>query len=405
MTLDEQMNFLNEGVAELIRPEELRTRLTQAAETGKPLRVKAGFDPTAPDLHLGHTVMLRRMRRFQDLGHDVIFLIGDFTSLIGDPSGRSATRKPLSREEVARNAETYKEQVFKILQPEKTTITFNSQWMIPFSSEQFLELAARYTVARMLERDDFTNRLNKKQPISIHELMYPLIQGYDSVVLHADVEMGGTDQKFNLLVGRELQKEFGQDPQVLLMLPILEGLDGVQKMSKSLGNYIGIQEPATEIFGKIMSISDELMYRYYELCTDLTLAQVGQMRKEIVKGKLHPKVAKADLAKRIVQDFHSVEAANKAEEEFNRIFSQRLSPGRMDEKRIPIAHEKVRLSKLMVQSGVASSVGEAVRLIAQEAVTLNNQRITDVKAEVDCSRPTSSVLKVGKRRFVKVIVE
>ena len=405
MTLDEQMNFLNEGVAELIRPEEFRTRLTRSAETGKPLRVKAGFDPTAPDLHLGHTVMLRRMRRFQDLGHNVIFLIGDFTSLIGDPSGRSVTRKPLSREEITRNAETYKEQVFKILQPEKTTITFNSRWMIPFSSEQFLELAARYTVARMLERDDFTNRLNKKQPISIHELMYPLIQGYDSVVLQADVEMGGTDQKFNLLVGRELQKEFGQDPQVLLMLPILEGLDGVQKMSKSLGNYIGIQEPATEIFGKIMSISDELMYRYYELCTDLTLTQVGQMRRKIAGGKLHPKVAKSDLAKLIVQDFHSVEAANKAEEEFNRIFSQKRSPERMDEKRMPIVHGKVRLSKLMVQSGVATSVGEAVRLISQEAVTLNNQRVTDVKAEVDCSQPTSSVLKVGKRRFVKVIVE
>ncbi len=259
MTIEEQLSFLQQGVSELIRPEELRERLVRSAQTAMPLRIKAGFDPTAPDLHLGHTVMLRSMRRFQDLGHTVIFLIGDFTGLIGDPSGRSATRKPLTREEVAENAETYRQQVFKVLDPERTVIDFNSRWMMPFSSEQFLALAARYTVARMLERDDFSKRLKKSQPVAIHELLYPLIQGYDSVVLQADVEMGGTDQKFNLLVGRELQREYGQDPQVLLMLPLLEGLDGVQKMSKSLGNYIGIQEPASEIFGKVMSISDDLM--------------------------------------------------------------------------------------------------------------------------------------------------
>ena len=297
MTVEEQLAFLQQGAAELIRPEELRARLARSAETGRRLRIKAGFDPTAPDLHLGHTVMLRSMRRFQDLGHTVIFLIGDFTGLIGDPSGRSATRKPLSREQVAENAETYKQQVFKILDPEKTTIDFNSRWMTPFSSEQFLKLASRYTVARMLERDDFSKRLKKSQPVAIHELIYPLVQGYDSVVLEADVEMGGTDQKFNLLVGRELQREYGQEPQVLLMLPLLEGLDGVQKMSKSLGNAIGIQEPASEIFGKVMSISDALMYRYYELCTDLSSSEIDRIRKQVAEGSLHPKAAKVDLAK------------------------------------------------------------------------------------------------------------
>ncbi len=405
LTVDEQLSFLQEGVAELIRPEELRARLARSAETGKPLRVKAGFDPTAPDLHLGHTVMLRQMRRFQDLGHTVIFLIGDFTGLIGDPSGRSATRKPLSREEVAQNAETYKQQVFKILDPEKTIIDFNSRWMTSFSSEQFLGLTGRYTVARMLERDDFSKRLKKMQPISIHELMYPLIQGYDSVVLGADVEMGGTDQKFNLLVGRDLQREYGQEPQVLLMLPLLEGLDGVQKMSKSLGNYIGIQEPPSEIFGKVMSISDTLMYRYYELCTDLSSSEIDRMGRAVAEGRRHPKAAKVDLAKRIVRDFHSHQAADKAEEEFNRVHSQRLLPDQMEEKRLPLSPQKVRLSKLMVRVGLANSVAQAVRLITQDAVTLNNQRVTDVKAEMDFSSPSSSILKVGKRGFVKVIVQ
>ena len=405
MTIEEQLSFLQQGVSELIRPEELRERLVRSAQTAIPLRIKAGFDPTAPDLHLGHTVMLRSMRRFQDLGHTVIFLIGDFTGLIGDPSGRSATRKPLTREEVAENAETYKQQVFKVLDPEKTVIDFNSRWMMPFSSEQFLTLAARYTVARMLERDDFSKRLKRSQPVAIHELLYPLIQGYDSVVLQADVEMGGTDQKFYLLVGRELQREYGQDPQVLLMLPLLEGLDGVQKMSKSLGNYIGIQEPASEIFGKVMSISDDLMYRYYELCTDLSSPEVDRIRNQVAQGRLHPKAAKVDLAKRIVREFHSRQAADRAEEEFHRIYSQRLLPDKMEEKRLPVSRERLRLSKLMVRVGLAASVGQAVRLISQDAVSLNQERVTDVKAEMDCSQPSSSVLKVGKRGFVKVIVE
>lgn len=405
MTVEEQLTFLQQGVAELIRPEDLRARLVRSAESGRPLRIKAGFDPTAPDLHLGHTVMLRSMRRFQDLGHTVIFLIGDFTGLIGDPSGRSATRKPLTREEVAENAETYKQQVFKVLDPEKTVIDFNSRWMMPFSSEQFLALAARYTVARMLERDDFSKRLKRSQPVAIHELLYPLIQGYDSVVLQADVEMGGTDQKFNLLVGRELQREYGQAPQVLVMLPLLEGLDGVQKMSKSLGNTIGIQEPALEIFGKVMSISDDLMYRYYELCTDLTSPEVGRIRNRVAQGSLHPKAAKVDLAKRIVREFHSHQAADRAEEEFHRIHSQRLLPDKMEEKRLPVSQERLRLSKLMVRVGLAASVGQAVRLISQDAVSLNQEKVTDVKAEMDCSQPSSSVLKVGKRGFVKLIVE
>jgi len=405
MTVEEQLIFLQQGVAELIRPEELRVRLVRSVESGRPLRVKAGFDPTAPDLHLGHTVMLRSMRRFQDLGHTVIFLIGDFTGLIGDPSGRSATRKPLTREEVAENAETYKQQVFKVLDPGKTVIDFNSRWMMPFSSEQFLALAARYTVARMLERDDFSKRLKRSQPVAIHELLYPLVQGYDSVVLRADVEMGGTDQKFNLLVGRELQREYGQDPQVLVMLPLLEGLDGVQKMSKSLGNYIGIQEPASEIFGKVMSISDDLMYRYYELCTDLTSPEVDRIRNRVARGSLHPKAAKVDLAKRIVREFHSRQAADRAEEEFHRIHSQRLLPDNMEEKRLPVSQERLRLSKLMVRVGLAASVGQAVRLISQGAVSLNQEKATDVKAEMDCSQPSSSVLRVGKRGFVKVIVE
>lgn len=405
MTVEEQLSFLQQGVAELIRPEELRAKLVRSEESGEPLRIKAGFDPTAPDLHLGHTVMLRSMRRFQDLGHTVIFLIGDFTGLIGDPSGRSATRKPLTREEVAENAQTYKQQVFKVLDPEKTVIDFNSRWMMPFSSEQFLTLASRYTVARMLERDDFSKRLKKSQPVAIHELLYPLIQGYDSVVLQADVEMGGTDQKFNLLVGRELQREYGQAPQVLLMLPLLEGLDGVQKMSKSLGNYIGIQEPASEIFGKVMSISDDLMYRYYELCTDLSSPEVDRIRRRVARGSLHPKAAKVDLAKRIVREFHSRQAADRAEEEFHRIHSQRLLPDTMEEKRLPVSQERLRLSKLMVRVGLAASVGQAVRLITQDAVSLNQEKVTDVKAEMDCSRPSSAVLKVGKRGFVKVIVE
>ena len=405
MTVDEQLKLLSEGATEIIRLEDLRFRLKRSLETGIPLRIKAGFDPTAPDLHLGHTVMLRKMRQFQDLGHSIIFLIGDFTGLIGDPTGQSITRKQLSKEEVLQNAETYKNQVFKILRPEKTTVEFNSRWMSSLSSNEFLELSSHSTVARMLERDDFSKRLKKKQPISIHELLYPLIQGFDSVILKADVELGGTDQKFNLLMGRELQKEYGQDPQVVFMLPILEGLDGVKKMSKTLGNSIGIQELPTKIFGKVMSIPDGLMYRYYELCTNLTSTEICKIKKDVQGGGLHPKDAKSKLAKMIVRDFHSVQAAKQAEEEFNRIFVQRLSPSSMPEKKLTTSQQKLRLSKLIVQWGLAASVAEAGRLITQEAVTINKQKVTDLKAEIDFSQPSISVLRVGKHRFLKVIVE
>ena len=309
MTVDEQLAYLTKGAEETIRMEELRAKLERAAKTGRPLRVKAGFDPTAPDIHLGHTVLIRKLKHFQDLGHTVIFLIGDFTGLIGDPSGRNATRPPMTREEIAANAETYKAQVFKILDAQKTVVDFNSRWLGALTSFDWVTLCSKYTVARMLERDDFSKRMKEQRPIAIHELLYPLGQGYDSVALEADVELGGTDQKFNLLVGRTLQQEYGQEPQVIMTMPILEGLDGVQKMSKSLGNYVGINEPAPEMFGKIMSISDELMWRYYLLLTDLTPAQIEEMKQAVAAGTLHPREAKRSLAHRIVAEFHGEDAA------------------------------------------------------------------------------------------------
>ena len=350
-------------------------------------------------------MLIRKLKHFQDLGHTVIFLIGDFTGMIGDPSGRNVVRKQLSREEVAQNADTYKEQVFKILDPQKTVLDFNSRWMLSLSSEDFIRLASHYTVARMLERDDFHNRLKNNQPISIHEMLYPLVQGYDSVALNADVELGGTDQKFNLLVGRELQKEYGQEPQVVLTMPILEGLDGVQKMSKSLNNYIGIKDSPQEMFGKIMSVSDDLMFRYYELCTDLRGSEINGLRQDIISGKKHPRMVKVELAKRIIGDFHSPEAALAAEQEFNRIFREKLDPENLEEKRLHQAQEKIRLAKLIAQFGLAPSVAEANRLIEQGAVTWNNERVSSIRAELDCSVPVTHILKVGKRRFVKVVVE
>jgi tyrosyl-tRNA synthetase len=350
-------------------------------------------------------VLIRKLKHFQDLGHTVIFLIGDFTGMIGDPSGRNVARKQLSRDEVVQNADTYKEQVFKILDPQKTVLDFNSRWMLPLSSEDFVRLASHYTVARMLERDDFHNRLKNNQPISIHEILYPLVQGYDSVALNADVELGGTDQKFNLLVGRELQKEYGQEPQVVLTMPILEGLDGVQKMSKSLNNSIGIKDSPQEMFGKIMSISDELMFRYYELCTDLRVSAINGLRQDILSGKKHPRMVKVELAKRIICDFHSPEAALAAEQEFNRIFREKRDPEDIEEKRLHQAPDKVRLAKLIAQFGLAPSVAEANRLIEQGAVTWNNERVSSIRAELDCSVPVTHILKVGKHRFVKVVVE
>src|ERR687884_213093 len=326
MTIDEQLAYLRKGTVEIIREEDLRTKLEKSARTGVPLRIKLGADPTAPDIHLGHTVVIRKLRAFQELGHTVIFLIGDFTGLIGDPSGKSATRPQLTRAEINANAETYKQQIFKLLDPEKTVIDFNSRWMDALGSDGFIRLASHVTVKQILERDDFQKRLSEERPVALHELLYPLTQAYDSVALEADVELGGTDQKFNLLVGRNLQREYGQEPQVALITPLLEGTDGVQKMSKSLGNYIGINESPSEMFGKLMSISDELMWRYYELLTDLRPDEIAEMRAAAESGQRNPRDLKVELAKRIITDFHSAEDAEKAEEEFNRIFRDKQAP-------------------------------------------------------------------------------
>jgi tyrosyl-tRNA synthetase len=404
LTISEQLTYLSKGAVDILRSEELKAKLERAAQTGGRLRVKAGFDPTAPDLHLGHTVLLRKLKHFQDLGHTVIFLIGDFTGMIGDPSGRNVTRKQLSRAEVLQNAETYKQQVFKILDPEKTVLDFNSRWMSAMKSDDFIRLASHYTVARMLERDDFASRLERNQPISIHELLYPLVQAYDSVALRADVELGGTDQKFNLLVGRELQKEYQQEPQVIMTMPILVGLDGVQKMSKSLNNYIGINESAREMFGKLMSIPDDRMYDYYELCTDMKSRDVSLLRQSLLEGKKHPREAKVELAKLIIRDFHSGQEADQAEEEFNRVFQQKLHPEEIEERRLSASVEKIRLTKLIAQLGLANSVTEANRLIEQDAVMMNDQKVSNVKAELDLSQEATYVLKVGKRRFLKLVI-
>ncbi|HNT02088.1 MAG TPA: tyrosine--tRNA ligase, partial [Candidatus Saccharicenans sp.] len=335
--VEEQMKLLKKGAVEIIQEEDLIRKLERSRKENKPLRVKAGFDPTAPDIHLGHTVLLRKMKHFQELGHEVIFLIGDFTGLIGDPSGRSATRPAMTREEINKNAETYKQQVFKILDPEKTIIDFNSRWLGKLTSFEIIKLTSRYTVARILERDDFTKRIKAGLPISVHELLYPLMQAYDSVALQADVELGGTDQTFNLLVGREIQREYGQEPQVVLTVPLLEGLDGVEKMSKSLGNYVGINEPPEEMFGKLMSISDELMFRYYELLTDVETEQIEKWQKEAKEGQINPRDLKAQLAKMIVADFWGEELARKAAEEFDRIFKHKDLPSEIEEKVIELS--------------------------------------------------------------------
>jgi tyrosyl-tRNA synthetase len=399
--VQEQLERIRRGAVEIIREEELLEKLKRAQKTGKPLRVKAGFDPTAPDIHVGHTVLIRKLKHFQDLGHVVIFLIGDFTGLIGDPSGRSVTRKQLSKEAVLENAETYKQQIFKILHPEKTIIDFNSRWMSQLGSEGFVRLCSRYTVARMLEREEFSNRMKSQQPIAMHELLYPLVQGYDSVALEADVELGGTDQTFNLLVGRDLQREYGQESQVVLTTALLEGLDGVQKMSKSLGNYIGINEPPNEQFGKVMSISDELMFRYYELLTDVPLAELQKLRADIAAGHRHPMDAKADLAVRIITDYHGAPAAELAREEFNRVFRKHETPEDIETKNISIPLP-IRLTKLLASVNLAPSITEAQRLIESGAVHVNGERITDPKAEI--SAPGEYLFKVGKRRFLKLLV-
>ncbi len=401
--VEEQLKLLKKGAVEIIQEEDLVRKLERSRKENRPLRVKAGFDPTAPDIHLGHTVLLRKMKHFQELGHEVIFLIGDFTGLIGDPSGRSATRPAMTREEINRNAETYKQQVFKILDPQKTIIDFNSRWLGALSSFDIIKLTSKYTVARILERDDFTKRFKAGLPISVHELLYPLMQAYDSVALRADVELGGTDQKFNLLVGREIQREYGQEPQVILTMPLLEGLDGVEKMSKSLGNYVGINEPPEEIFGKLMSISDQLMYRYYELLTDISSEQIESWKQQAGEGKVNPRDLKAGLARMIVSDFWGQEAGKRAAEEFDRIFKNKDLPSEMEEKIVETSGAETlpELVELMVNLGIVSSRGEAKRLIRQGGVYIDGRRVEDLEHRLDGAR-TEQILKIGKRKFYRL---
>ena len=439
--VDEQLAYIKKGSAEIIREAELRAKLEKSRVTGKPLRVKLGMDPTAPDLHLGHTVVLRKLKHFQDLGHTVIFLIGDFTGMIGDPTGRSATRPPLSREQIEQNAETYKAQVFKILDEQKTVVDFNRRWFAKFTADDFIRLAAKYTVSQMLEREDFHKRFLEEKPIAVHELLYPLAQGYDSVALEADVELGGTDQKFNLLVGRELQRAYGQEPQVVLTTPILEGLDGVQKMSKSLGNAIGIHEPPLEIYGKIMSISDEIMWRYYELLTDVSTSEIETMKRES-----HPMQAKKDLARRIVADFHSAEAAAKAGEDWAKQFQKREVPeeaekvtvqvrlievqGAADQTKPLTAYEEqpskilclpdertvetslkddlgkvktIRVEKLLLQLRMVSSTTEGSRKLKEDAVTINGEKMKGRYFAL-VSVPSEALVRVGRKLKIASIV-
>jgi tyrosyl-tRNA synthetase len=402
MTIDEQLEFLRKGTVEIVREGDLRAKLERSAREGVPLRVKLGADPTAPDIHLGHTVVIRKLRHFQQLGHTVIFLIGDFTGLIGDPSGKSATRPQLTREEIGANAETYKRQIFKLLDPERTEIRFNSEWMDRLGSDGFIRLASRVTVKQILERDDFQKRLAEERPVALHELLYPLTQAYDSVALKADVELGGTDQKFNLLMARNLQREYAQEPQAAVIMPLLEGTDGVQKMSKSLGNYVGIDEPPQEMFGKLMSITDDLMWRYYELLTDTPPADIARMR-ERAAGAENPRDFKVALAKRVITDFHSREAADAAEDEFNRLFRRKEVPDGISTVEVETGGGPWALPRLLVSTGLAPSVAEARRLIEQGGVRVNGERQTNSSGIVFTINADDEILlQVGKRRFLRV---
>lgn len=404
---EEQFEYIKKGCVEIIQEGELKAKLKRSLEEKKALKVKLGFDPTAPDIHLGHTVVIRKMKHFQDLGHDVIFLIGDFTGLIGDPSGRSATRPPMTREQIKQNAETYKSQIFKILDPEKTIIDFNSRWLGKLTSFEIIKLASKYTVARILERDDFSNRLKNGIPISVHEILYPIMQAYDSVALKADVELGGTDQKFNLLVGREIQRGFQQEPQVIITMPLLEGLGGVEKMSKTLNNHVGITEPPGEIYGKIMSISDPLMFRYYELLTDESLMQIEKWKREVKENKIHPKDLKSQLGQTIVSDFWGEEDAKKAAQEFERIFKHKEIPEEIEAIEIKSGKAKriedISLIELLVDRSIFSSRGEAKRMIRQGGVYLDGQRIEDISIKIDLAQKSKLILKIGKRKFYKLI--
>ena len=421
LSAKEQFDIIKRGSVEIIVEDDLLKKLERAITTGKPLRVKAGFDPTAPDIHLGHTVLLNKMRQFQELGHEVIFLIGDFTGMIGDPTGKSETRKHLTQEEVAENAKTYQVQIYRILDPQKTRIAFNSEWMSKMSAGELIQLAAKHTVARMLEREDFKKRYQSELPISLHEFLYPLIQGYDSVMLKADVELGGTDQKFNLLVGRELQKEYGQAPQSIVMMPLLEGLDGVNKMSKSLGNYIGINDPAGEIFGKVMSVSDDLMYRYYELVSSVSLEDLEKIKADVKSGTLHPMEAKKRLASELVDRFcaHTIYGAGgisseeqfgvpavsvgtRARAEFEKVFARKSLPDEMPLVVIAWEGERMKLAKIIALAGAAKSNSDARRLIQQGAVEVNEATVRETDLELPAGE---YVLKVGKKRFVRVAAE
>ncbi len=403
MTVAEQMEVIKRGAVEILLEKELEEKLAKSIESGVPLRIKAGFDPTAPDLHLGHTVLLHKLRQFQQLGHEVCFLIGDFTGMIGDPTGKSETRKALTREDVLKNAESYKDQVFKILDPVKTKVVFNSEWLGAMTATEMIGLAARYTVARMLERDDFGKRYATQMPISIHEFLYPLIQGYDSVALKADVELGGTDQKFNLLVGRDLQREWGQRPQSVITMPLLEGLDGVNKMSKSLGNYIGINEPADEIFGKVMSVSDELMLRYYELLSDLTLTEIEDLRKGLKSHAIHPMEAKKQLGREIVARYHGAAAALQAEENFVKRYRDNQTPDEMPECILVPEGATMLLCKVLAKAGVVTSNSEGRRAIQQGGVKVDGEKVSDENLELPASGVY--VLQVGKRRFARLRFE
>jgi tyrosyl-tRNA synthetase len=408
LPVDEQMDLLEKGAAEIIRTSDLRERLEESRKTGRPLRVKAGFDPTAPDLHLGHTVLMRKLRHFQQLGHQVIFLVGDFTTLIGDPTGRNVTRKPLTREQINLNAATYLDQAFKILDREKTEVRSNSEWLGKLGYEEIIRLSAYFTVSQMLERDEFHRRFQAELPISLHEFLYPVMQGYDSVCLKADVELGGTDQKFNLLCGRELQRHYGQKPQIVLMTPILEGLDGVQKMSKSLGNAIGISEPPSAMYGKLMSISDELMWKYFLFLTDLRSSEVETMQADVAAGKLHPMEAKKKLARTIVASFHGEAEAASADENWARMFQQKETAEDLEEVAVAFADvagpepKQIRLPKLLVKLGLATSGAEANRKIAERAVRLGGENAPGVLITVD-ALPARLVVRLGKRAKVAVI--
>ena len=404
VTPQEQLKQLKSGVVDLIAEGDLLKKLEKSYKEQKPLRIKFGADPTRPDIHIGHTVVINKLKQFQDFGHKILFLIGDFTALIGDPTGRNETRPPLTPEEIQANAQTYAEQVFKILDPAKTEIMYNSQWLSKLSFADIIKLNAQYTVARILERDDFTKRYKSGVPISMHELLYPLVQGYDSVAMHADVELGGTDQKFNLLVGRELQRAYKQEPQCVITSPILEGLDGVQKMSKSLNNYISVVDSPKDMFGKTMRVSDELMIRYYELLSDLSIEQIRQLKQDLADKKKHPRDVKVELAKFLIRRFHSEAAAQNAEDEFNRIF---VDKGLPDE--VPVVELEAQLQvgfcQLMVQLQLATSNGDARRLIQGNGVELNQQKVADPALKIDLKSGEKYLIKAGKKKFVQVIVK